>query len=129
MFKISNTVKKGDYLYAVCKEHPNATQYGYVLYHRVLIENKIGRLLRKDEVIHHKDENKMNNSLDNLEIMSAQEHSRLHASRGRSVKQITCPECGKLIYKEARQLHKSKKMNFCSRSCNGKYQRRKQLGM
>ena len=35
--------------------------------------------------IHHKDENKLNNSLDNLEMISAADHNRLHKNKGGGV--------------------------------------------
>ena len=52
--------------------------------HRYVMEQHLGRALRADEVVHHKDGNKLNNALDNLEIMSRAEHASLHMS-GRSV--------------------------------------------
>ena len=36
-------VSKGDYMYARIPEHPNATAAGYVLEHRIVMENHIGR--------------------------------------------------------------------------------------
>lgn len=50
-----------------------------ILVHRYNMANKLGRKLRSDEVVHHIDGNKNNNSISNLEIMSVSEHSRLHA--------------------------------------------------
>lgn len=49
-----------------------------VLEHRFIMEVALGRPLKNDEYIHHKDGNRLNNSLDNLEIMSPSEHSKLH---------------------------------------------------
>lgn len=69
MFALRKEIKKGDYLYALVPDHPNATKNGYVLMHRVIMENHLGRLLGKDKVVHHKDHNKFNNSVDNLEVM------------------------------------------------------------
>ena len=46
--------------------------------HRYLMERHLGRKLGRDEVIHHIDGNRANNSLDNLVVMSRGEHSRLH---------------------------------------------------
>ena len=43
------------------------------------MEKKIGRKLRKGEVVHHKDRNPKNNSLDNLELCSS--HGK-HSSQG-----------------------------------------------
>ena len=44
-WKIEKVVSKGDYLYAVVKDHPNRTKNNYVLLHRVIVENYLGRLL------------------------------------------------------------------------------------
>lgn len=75
MFTLRKEIKKGDYLYALVPDHPNATKNGYVLMHRVIMENHLGRLLGKDEVVHHKDHNKFNNSVDNLEVMDKNAHT------------------------------------------------------
>ncbi|MBT3578130.1 hypothetical protein HN499_04975 [archaeon] len=48
------------------------------LMHRKVAENKIGRPLRKHEVVHHQDENKNNFRKDNLSVMSRSFHSKLH---------------------------------------------------
>ena len=46
--------------------------------HRYLVEKVIGRKLKRNEVVHHKDGNKRNNDLLNLEILSLSEHSSMH---------------------------------------------------
>ena len=46
--------------------------------HRLIMENYIGRKLKKSEVVHHVDGNKLNNNIDNLEIIRDGYHSRLH---------------------------------------------------
>lgn len=48
--------------------------------HRILMEEHIGRKLDKNEIVHHKNGNIFNNNLDNLEIMTTVEHSRLHTT-------------------------------------------------
>ena len=48
--------------------------------HRVVAEQKIGRRLRGDEVVHHLDGNPLNNEPGNLEVMTHSEHCRLHAA-------------------------------------------------
>lgn len=122
MFSILRTVKKGDYIYAVVPNHPKATKRGYVLLHRVIMENYLGRLLNSNEIVHHKDGNKHNNTLSNLELMDSKEHNRMHSSKGRNIIKLVCPFCGKIFFREKRQI-KNGKHTFCSRSCNGKYQR------
>ena len=48
-------------------------------FHRIVGESLVGRKLDRKEVVHHKDGDKMNNHISNLEIISLEEHSRLHA--------------------------------------------------
>lgn len=48
------------------------------LQHQVIVERAIGRLLENDEVVHHKNEIKTDNSLSNLQIMTHGEHTAYH---------------------------------------------------
>lgn len=50
--------------------------------HRYLMEKKIGRKLGFNEIVHHEDDNKRNNELDNLKLTTRSEHSRYHRLRG-----------------------------------------------
>lgn len=121
LFEIKKVIKKGDYLYALVPDHPNATRNGYVLMHRVVMENHLGRLLEKNEIVHHLDEDKHNNAIENLQVMDRKEHNRMHSSTGRTIVELVCPCCGKTFSRELRNVHGG--LSFCSRSCNGKYQR------
>ena len=46
--------------------------------HRYIIEKELGRKLDSNECVHHKDGNRANNDLDNLEVLTRAEHSKLH---------------------------------------------------
>jgi hypothetical protein len=46
--------------------------------HRAIMEKHLKRKLSIHEIVHHKDGNKKNNRLSNLEIMTAEEHTSLH---------------------------------------------------
>ena len=120
------TIKKGNYLYGLVPSHPKATKNGYVLEHRLQIEKKLGRFLNSDEVVHHKDEDKHNNKIENLEVMSRAEHTRLHTTKGRSTKTLVCPNCGKSFCREVKDI-KPGTTPKCSRKCNGQWSRKIQL--
>lgn len=90
LFEVKKVIKKGDYLYALVPNHPNATKNGYVLMHRVVMENHLGRLLEKNEIVHHKDHNKLNNNIENLQVMDRVEHNRMHGSTGRNIIELVC---------------------------------------
>jgi len=60
------------------KGHPLADKNGYVLEHRYIMCEHLGRILRKDEIVHHKNGVKTDNRIENLEIMTNAEHTILH---------------------------------------------------
>ncbi|MBF0263560.1 MAG: HNH endonuclease [Magnetococcales bacterium] len=49
--------------------------------HRVVAEQMLGRPLRTDEHVHHRDGNKHNNTPENLDVMNWLDHLQLHARR------------------------------------------------
>lgn len=49
------------------------------LEHVVVMEREIGRRLYANECVHHKDHDRANNDLENLQLMTRTEHARLHA--------------------------------------------------
>ena len=68
------------YKYIYKPNHPNAIKGGrYVAEHRLVLEDKIGRLLTNDEVAHHKNGDKQDNRPENLELMTFSKHSSHHA--------------------------------------------------
>jgi hypothetical protein len=61
-------------------EHNGRTYAKYYgrLQHRLIAEQKLGRKLSKDEVVHHIDGDRRNNDPDNLVVMTAAEHLQFH---------------------------------------------------
>ena len=62
------------------------------LEHRLVMEEKLGRPLRDDELVHHIDRDKTNNDPANLTVMTAAEHSRHHNQKHPLTKR--CEVCG-----------------------------------
>lgn len=130
MWNIQKVVNKGDYLYAYVPEHPKCTKNGYVLMHRIIMENHLGRVLNTNEVVHHKNGNKKDNDISNLELLTNEEHSKLHGNlHGRKYVKLKCPFCGKIfdIPKNHSFLQRKTKCTFCSKSCSAKFYREEQL--
>ena len=106
--------KKRGYLYFIDKYHPLKTgNASYVFLHRHMASIKAGYWLSSKEHVHHIDENKLNNSPENLHICSASEHGKLHSAH-LCIEKL-CKQCGILFkQKESTQL-------FCSTECSSKY--------
>lgn len=73
------------YIYIYMPSHPNAigTKKLYIAEHRLKIEEKIGRYLTDKEIVHHKNENTMDNRIENLQLMTNSEHIKYHKSKSR----------------------------------------------
>jgi hypothetical protein len=131
MWNIKKIVSKGDYYYAVVTNHPKRTTNNYVLLHRVLMENHLGRILNDNEVVHHINEQKKDNRIENLEVLDFREHIRFHKfQQGKNMVVLKCPSCGEEFEREKRQTHLIKKKNnytCCSKKCSGKLSRQIQL--
>jgi len=111
----------GNYSFVYNPDHPNSSKSGhpgYVYKHRLIASKIIGRPLTKDEVVHHIDGNKQNNSPENLMVLTQSQHSKLHAFIRKGdpspyshindvVETRHCSSCGRSMYQKA-------KGNLCS---------------
>ncbi len=102
--------------------HPHATKEGFVYAHRVLAEEKIGRHLKKNELVHHIDHNPMNNNPDNLEVMTLGKHKKRHAREENIKLYERCSVCNKRfrvpLTKHIRKtLIDGNGTWYCGRSC------------
>lgn len=114
-------VSRGKYWCAKLPEHPRANSCGYVLEHRVIMENILGRLLLPNEDVHHKDEDGKNNSPDNLRLMLHGKHTAEH-HRVEWAKLIC--SCGKEFSRRPSVVRRRQKLGqklYCSQRCASKY--------
>lgn len=106
----------------------NGFDYKVISYSKYLMENYLDRYLEKHEIVHHKDENPLNNEINNLQILTRYEHGKLHHKKNSEI--FICPMCRNEFtlvgskfsnYKRNKQRTEKYAGPFCSRSCAGKW--------
>ena len=87
MWKGGRTIAQHGYvLVRVGKSHRLADVRGYAYEHRVVAEEMLKRPLRKGEVVHHKNGNKMDNRPENLMVVKSHAHHRMeHRKKNRKI--------------------------------------------
>lgn len=125
--------RKGkDYLHSYCPGHPRANNRGYVYTHVLVAEQNLGRMLTKEECVHHVDMNRFNNSPDNIIVFkTVGDHTAFHNGVEKVLdgdvwwcpskcidKKNMCPVCG--------ENYKNDDAKMC-RECRNK-QRREMFG-
>lgn len=115
-----------------------------VSYPRLLMENHLGRYLDKNEDVHHKDGDKSNNNIDNLEVIDHVIHIKQHNKEYAIVyydEIRQCPICKVWFqWTDTQQRNRRKNKNrkkpkydtesdvpFCSKRCAGKYSKSIQI--
>lgn len=104
-------------------------------YPRILIEEKLGRLLEPYEEIHHVDGNPLNNDISNLRIVNHGEHQSFHSKKYYD-RIAVCDVCHSEFIWEAKRQQRyysdirrgRKRIISCSKSCSSYYGRQEQLG-
>lgn len=73
----------------VAPDHPHAwgpnrlKRFKYAYEHVVVMMSHIGRSLLPNEIVHHRNGDRSDNRLDNLELMTKEDHQRYHANETR----------------------------------------------
>jgi hypothetical protein len=74
-----------------------------VAFHRQVLEEKLGRRLTSNEVVHHMDGDPLNNDPENLEPLTRAEHTRLHRS-GKKGRNATKEERDRVVFLHRRGM-------------------------
>jgi hypothetical protein len=88
---------------------------------RYLMSCKLQRKLKKIEEVDHINENKEDDSINNLQILSKPAH-RKKSAKGETMVTLMCPECGREFMRPRRNTHiiKGGRPTTCSRKCGYK---------
>jgi len=82
LWKGGRFLDKDGYLKVYRPSHPAADVRGYVLEHRLAMEEMLGRRLLPEEVVHHEDGNRTNNARENLNLFPTQKEHRNYHVKG-----------------------------------------------
>ena len=95
----------------------------YCYEHHLVWWRAYGTVPSPEECIHHINENRRDNRIENLRLKAKRRHTSEHnRRRGRLMVKIRCPVCGTIFVKERRHTYLINKrdLTVCSRKCGGK---------
>ena len=96
-------------------DHPRAYKGGYFLRSIVAYEAYHGVVVLPNSDIHHKNENRLDDSIENLELMTHGEHTTHHNTVPLAVR--TCKGCGESFEIKRWRLNDPTRGTFCSQGC------------
>lgn len=76
-WKGGQIVDRDGYIQTWAPDHPWPRR-GYLREHIRVMELHMGRRILPTETVHHKNHNRKDNRIENLEVLSRKEHSKLH---------------------------------------------------
>ncbi len=125
-------IRRNGYWYVKKWDHPSSGKQGYVAEHRLIVEESLGRFLKKGEVVHHINHDISDNRIENLKLFSsAGQHTKIghpkivESQRGLTVKIKSCDIC----HKDFETTWKTKRRRTCSEECRQLMSGGKRKGM
>lgn len=97
-----------------------------ISYAKYLICIHRGELLPEGYEVDHIDKDRCNDSITNLQVLTAEEHKEktiMENTTGRTTVELVCPNCGNNFLREKRNV-KPNTTPKCSRTCNAEYNRK-----
>jgi len=124
-------MKNGDYILIIApSDYPGKLYRNrYCLEHHYVYWKYYGILTNDDEIIHHLNGDKFDNSIENLQLLKRSKHSSEHIIlKKRKCVLLKCPYCEKIFVRFYNQTHlgrtqigKKAKSTFCCRQCVGSF--------
>ena len=116
--------------------HPFRDSGDFVFEHRLVAEKYLlteensveidgVRYLKEEYHVHHKDKNRLNNNVDNLEVLLITEHMKLHSKEKENKSELICLNCGD-TYKVIKSRELTSK--FCCNECRYEFQSKNKKG-
>lgn len=85
------------YIYILKRNHPNADRWGRIFEHRLIMEKHLGRFLKKEEIVHHVNNIRNDNRIENLMLFSGHsKHGSWHQGKKRETKLLQKDFCANL---------------------------------
>ena len=81
--------KKTGYVTILMRDHPRSGNHGRIYEHRYVMEQHLGRTLNSNELVHHINEDKSDNRIINLQVVTRGMHPKIIFSM------MQCPHCKK----------------------------------
>lgn len=106
--------------------HPRVYAEGYVLRAIVAYELYHNVTIPEGMDVHHKDHNKLNDSIENLVLFEHHQHSIMHNPIEEVIR--TCVDCGKDFTIKKWRLKDPKRGKFCNQICYRSYRKQKKEG-
>lgn len=114
-YKVFHKKEKRFYVQLVSKAKRTTISFA-----KFVLSINLGRVLTKQEEVDHIDNNKLNDNVDNLQILTQEENQNKYISSITTQQEIKCHYCSNLTVKTKSKIA-SNRFTFCSVDCKNKF--------